>query len=237
MNDSGKKYRRSALSIVCYVIALLLLFYIVYLVGNTVAQVNQYYAQYDMKAQPAEYISFIMQTAFEPFINAVIFFMLGMILDEVRKNNPAYYLSDEEIDQAKIAKQEARIARQEERAAKKAAAAEEAAAAKAESAAAAVAVPEMSVEEDFVRSLDEELSKAAAKPAPRKKTNSGQKKSGENKPKQDSQKNKDDQGAPFQCSGQQIPDDIQDMPCAEGRHPLKELELQQPVCRSADAQS
>ena len=57
MNDNGKRYRRSALSIVCYAIALLLLFYIVYLVGNTVAQINQYYAQYDMKAQPAEYFS------------------------------------------------------------------------------------------------------------------------------------------------------------------------------------
>ena len=74
MNDSGKKYGRSALSIVCYVIALLLLFYIVYLVGNTVAQVNQYYSQYDMKAQPAEYISFIML-----YVN-VLFLIIKMII-------------------------------------------------------------------------------------------------------------------------------------------------------------
>jgi hypothetical protein len=40
---------------------------------------------------------------------------------------------------------------------------------------------DMSVEEDFVRSLDAELNKAAAKPAPRKKSGSGQKKSGESK--------------------------------------------------------
>jgi hypothetical protein len=82
MKEKGKKYRRSVLSIVCYAIALLLVFYIVYLVGNTVAQINQYYAQYDMKAQPSEYFSYIMQTAFEPLINTVIFFMLGFILDE-----------------------------------------------------------------------------------------------------------------------------------------------------------
>ena len=61
MNDNGKKYRRSALSIACYVITLLMLLYIVYLAGSTSAQINQYYAQYDMKAQPAEYIAYILQ--------------------------------------------------------------------------------------------------------------------------------------------------------------------------------
>jgi hypothetical protein len=158
MNDNGKKYRRSALSIACYVITLLMLFYIVYLMVSTSAQISQYYAQYDMKPQPAEYIAYILQGILQPLMNAAIFFMLGFILDEVRKNNPAYYLSDEEIEQAKAAKQEARITKQEAKAAARAAAAEEAAAAKAEP----VTTSEMSVEEDFVKSLDEELNKAAA---------------------------------------------------------------------------
>ena len=104
MNDNGKKYRRSAVSIACYVFALLILFYIVYLIGNTANQINQYYAQYDMKAQPAEYFSYIIQSVMGPVINAATFFLFGYILDEVRKNNPAYYISDEELEKARAAK-------------------------------------------------------------------------------------------------------------------------------------
>ena len=177
MKDNGKKYRRSALSIVCYTVVLLMLLYIVYLMGSTASQVTQYYAQYDMKPQPMEYITYTIQAVIEPLINAFLFFMLGYILDEVRKNNPAYYLSDEEIEQAKAAKQEAKLARREERAARKAEAAGAAAAAKAE----AVAVKGSSVEEDFVRSLDAELNKDAAKKATRKKSGSTQKKQSEGK--------------------------------------------------------
>ena len=191
MKDNEKKYRRSAMSVICYVIALLMLFYIVYLAGSTVAQINAYYAQYDMSAKPMEYVTYIMQTILEPLINAVIFFMLGYILDEVRKNNKAYYLSDEDIEQAKIARQEAKAARQEEKAAKKAAA-EDAAAVKAD-----FAAGEMSVEEDFVKSLDEELNKADVKQAPRKRPNNsnGQKKTGENKPNQKSQNGQGNQSS------------------------------------------
>ena len=198
MDNKEKKYRRSALSIACYVIALLMLLYIIYMAGSTAAQINQYYAQYEMKAQPMEYFTYIMQSVMEPLINAVIFFMLGYILDEVRKNNHAYYLSDEEIEQAKNARIEARnakieerYAKQEAKAAAKAAAAEEAAAAKAEIA----TIAESSVEEDFVRSLDEELNKESVKKTPRKKSNSGQKKQGENKPNQNNQKKQDSQNS------------------------------------------
>ena len=87
MNDNGKKYRRSAVSIVCYAVAALMLLYIVYLVGSTAAQINQYYAQYDMKAPAAEFMSYIMQTVMSPLMNVIMFFMFGYILDEVRKKN------------------------------------------------------------------------------------------------------------------------------------------------------
>ena len=198
MNDNGKKYRRSVMSIACYAVALLMLLYIVYLVVSTASQIGQYYAQYDMKAQPMEYFAYIMQAIMEPLINTAVFFMLGYILDEVRKNNPAYYLSDEELEQIKAAKQEAKVAKQEERAARKAAAAEEAAAAKAEP----VATAEMSVEEDFVRSLDEELNKDAVKKAPRKKSGSSQKKTGENKQAQNGQKSQNSQNSKSEQTGE-----------------------------------
>ena len=163
MNDNNKKYRRSALSIVCYVLAALMVLFIIYTAGSTVAQINQYYAQYDMKAQPMEYVTYIMQAVLAHIVNAFLFFMMGYILDEVRKNNAAYYLSDEEIEEAKIAKKEAREA-------KKAAAAEAAAAKTAD-----IATTEQSVEADFAKSLDEELSKEAEKKAPKQKSNNGQK--------------------------------------------------------------
>ena len=79
MNDNGKKYRRSVMSIACYAVALLMLLYIVYLVVSTASQIGQYYAQYDMKAQPMEYFAYIMQAIMEPLINTAVFFMLGYI--------------------------------------------------------------------------------------------------------------------------------------------------------------
>ena len=103
MKDNNKKYRRSALSIACYALAALMMLYIIYTAGSTVAQINQYYAQYDMKAQPMEYLTYIMQAVLAHIVNAFLFFMMGYILDEVRKNNAAYYLSDEEIEEAKKA--------------------------------------------------------------------------------------------------------------------------------------
>ncbi len=159
MDKNVKKYRRSAISIVCYVFAALMVLYIFYLIGSTVATINQYYAQYDMKAQPMEYVTYIMQTILEPLINTVVLFMFGYILDEVRKNNSAYYVSDEELEEAKIAKQEAKAVKK--------AAKVEAAALKAGD----MTVTEQSVEADFAKSLDEEL-KAAEKKSSQKKSSS-----------------------------------------------------------------
>lgn len=165
MNSNEKKYRRSPLTVACYVLAALMLVYICIQAIATIASMNQYYAQYDMKPPFTEYITYVVQSAARPLVDAVIFFMLGYILNEVRKNNRAYYLSDAEIEAAKIAKFEAREA-------KKAAAAEAAAAKKADA-----LISETSVEDDFAKSLDAEL-KADAKKAPRKKSGGQSRQSG-----------------------------------------------------------
>jgi hypothetical protein len=162
MNDNNKKYRRSALSIVCYVLAALMLVYIIYTGGSTVAQINQYYAQYGMKAQPMEYITYVMQAVLTHIVNAFLFFMMGYILDEVRKNNAAYYLSDEEIEEAKIAKKEAREA-------KKAAAAEAAAAKTADAEGEAEEKPAKKAPAKKKADADKAEKKPAAKKAPAKK--------------------------------------------------------------------
>lgn len=166
MNMKDKKYRRSGVSIACYVIAAIMLVYVCYQIGSTVSTINEYYAQYEMNATPMEYLTYCGQAALQPFFYALATFMFGFILDAVRKNNKANYLSDEEIEAAKEAKKEAKDAKKFAKG--------EAAAAKAGN----VTTAEKSVEADFAKSLDEEL-KADEKKAENK--GQGQKKSGGNR--------------------------------------------------------
>lgn len=167
MKKDGKKYRRNWVSAVCYGLAAAMLIYVCFQIGNTVKTINEYYAQYGMSAQPLEYITYCLQSALEPIVYTVAFFMFGYILDEVRKNNKAYYLTDEELVEMAAAKKEAREA-------KKFAKGEKAAAK-----AGYVAPAENSVEADFAKSLDAEL-KAEGKKA-EKKAESKPENKGENK--------------------------------------------------------
>lgn len=166
MNMKEKKYRRSGVSIACYVIAAIMLVYVCYQIGNTISTINEYYAQYQVNATAMEYLTYCSQAALQPFFYALSAFMMGYILDAVRKNNKANYLSDEEVEAAKEAKKEARDAKKFAKG--------EAAAAKAGN----VTTAEKSVEADFAKSLDEEL-KADEKKAENK--GQGQKKSGGNR--------------------------------------------------------
>ena len=145
MNKPEKKYRRSVISIVCYVLAAAMLSYVCYTIGNTVHTINDYYAQYGISAQPIEYITYCLQSALQPLFYTIVLFMLGYILDAVRMNNENNYKTDEEIREAAEAKQQAREAKK---------------LAKGEAAAIAagnVTTDEDSVEADFARSLDAEL--------------------------------------------------------------------------------
>lgn len=108
MYDKEKKFRRSPATVICYVLAALMLIYTCYQIGSTVKMINEYYAQYGMSATPVEYLTYVAQNALTPLINAVIFFMLAKILDEVRKNNPANYKSDDDIVEEGVAKKEAK---------------------------------------------------------------------------------------------------------------------------------
>ena len=97
--------------------------------------------------------------------------MLGYILDAVRRNNKAYYLTDEEVLEAKEEKKQAREAKKYAKG--------EAAALKAGN----VTAAEDSVEADFAKSLNEELKadekKAEAKSENRKPRNNNR--SGQNR--------------------------------------------------------
>lgn len=158
MKKDGKKYRRSVVSVACYVIAILMFGYVCYQIGTTVQTINEYYAQYGMSAQPLEYVTYTLQSALQPIVYTIVIFMLGYILDAVRRNNKAYYLTDEEVLEAKEEKKQAREAKKYAKG--------EAAALKAGN----VTAAEDSVEADFAKSLNEEL-KADEKKAEAKSEN------------------------------------------------------------------
>ncbi len=171
MKKDGKKYRRSVVSVACYVIAALMFGYVCYQIGTTVQTINEYYAQYGMSAQPLEYVTYTLQSALQPIVYTIVIFMLGYILDAVRRNNKAYYLTDEEVLEAKEEKKQAREAKKYAKG--------EAAALKAGN----VTAAEDSVEADFAKSLNEELKadekKAEAKSENRKPRNNNR--SGQNR--------------------------------------------------------
>ena len=162
--DKIKIYRRSGVSVACYVFAAIILIYTCYTAGGTVNQINEYYAQYGMSAQASEYITYVAQSVLPYLFYAVATFMLGYILDAVRKTDPKNYMTEEEYADLKAAKKEAKEA-------KKIAKGEKKAAAKA----ASEANNEQSMAEDFASDLDKEL-KAAEKKNDYKKYN-GYKKS------------------------------------------------------------
>ena len=111
-----------------------------------------------MSAQPLEYVTYTLQSALQPIVYTIVIFMLGYILDAVRRNNKAYYLTDEEVLEAKEEKKQAREAKKYAKG--------EAAALKAGN----VTAAEDSVEADFAKSLNEEL-KADEKKAEAKSEN------------------------------------------------------------------
>ena len=125
MYDQKKKFRRSAVTTICYVLAALMLIYTCYQIGSTVHTINEYYGQYGMQATAVEYLTYTAQAALTPLFNTIVLFMLARILDEVRKNNPANYRSDEDIVESGIAKKEAKDAKKFEKGEKAAAKAAE----------------------------------------------------------------------------------------------------------------
>ena len=121
MYDKKKKFRRSPVTIICYVLAALMLIYTCYQGGTTVHQINEYYGQYGMKATPVEYITYVGQAIMATLINAIVLFMLAKIHDDVRKKNPANFRSDEDIAEAAEEKKAAKDTKQFEKGEKAAA--------------------------------------------------------------------------------------------------------------------
>ncbi len=107
-----KKFRKSPFTIACYVFAAMFAAYFVTVIISTVTTINQYYAAYDMAPTFGEVAGYLFQQGTAPLFAAIGTFMAGVILDEVRKGNPANWASDDEISEAKEAKRLAKEAKQ-----------------------------------------------------------------------------------------------------------------------------
>ena len=107
-----KQFQKSPVAIACYVISVLLAAYFLYVCATTISTINQYYASYDMKAGFGETLGYIVQSGLSPLVSAITVFMAGYILEEVRKLNPANWMTEDEIAEAREAKKMAREAKQ-----------------------------------------------------------------------------------------------------------------------------
>lgn len=107
-----KKFRRSPLVYICYALACLMLVYVIFIIFSTINQINQYYAAYNMSAGFGEVLGYLVQNGMTPLTSAILVCMAGKILDEAMKANPANWMSDEELIEAKEAKQLAKLEKQ-----------------------------------------------------------------------------------------------------------------------------
>ena len=120
-----KKYSRSPFTIICYVLSALMLVYVFYTVGSTISYLSSYFAAYGttLSQNFGDAFSYIISSVIQPLSFAVIMFMAGLILDEVRKQNDNYYLSADDairLAAAKAAKKAAKAsAKAEKKSAKK----------------------------------------------------------------------------------------------------------------------
>ncbi|MBQ6388656.1 MAG: hypothetical protein IJH90_03375 [Mogibacterium sp.] len=99
-----KKFRRSPITIACYVIAALIVVYFCVTAVSTIRTIDEYYAQYGMTGTFTEYVTYIFQNGFGTLVNAIMIFMAGLIYDAVRKLDPNNWKTDEELAEEKAAK-------------------------------------------------------------------------------------------------------------------------------------
>ena len=107
-----KKFQKSPIAIVCYVIAALLAVYFIAVIVSTMRTISEYYAAYNMSPGFGETVAYIMQNGLSPLVSAITMFMAGFILEEVRKLNPSNWMTDDELADAREAKKMAREAKQ-----------------------------------------------------------------------------------------------------------------------------
>ena len=111
---NAKTLRKSPIVIALYVLAGLTLIYTAVQAVGAIKYVVSYYSQYSMTPEFGQTVSYVLQTAFQPLVMAVLLGAAGYILNEVRALNPAYYATKEELEAIKAAKKAAKAAKKAE---------------------------------------------------------------------------------------------------------------------------
>ena len=106
-----KKFRKSPIAIVCYVFAAIFAAYFVATEVNTISTIYEYYAPYGVAPTVGEVVGYMIQQGIQPLAYAILVCMAGIILEAVRKLNPANWATDDEIAEAKEARKAAREAK------------------------------------------------------------------------------------------------------------------------------
>lgn len=84
-----KKFKKSPIAIVCYVFAAIFAVYLISTEVSSVHSIYEYYAPYDMTPGFSEVLMYAIQQGITPLAAAIVTCMAGLILEEVRKLNPA----------------------------------------------------------------------------------------------------------------------------------------------------
>ena len=86
-----KKLKQSALVVILYLFAALMLVYTIYQIYSTCTAISSYYAQYDAAPKAGEIIGYILQAVVQPLSMSILLFGGGRILSETRALNPNNY--------------------------------------------------------------------------------------------------------------------------------------------------
>lgn len=87
-----KKFKQSAITIILYLFAALMLVYTIYQIYSTCTAIASYYEQMGSAPSASEIISYVLQAVVTPLSTAVLLLGAGCILNETRKLNPSNYV-------------------------------------------------------------------------------------------------------------------------------------------------
>lgn len=106
-----KKYIKSTLVTVLYVVAIVVLAYAVFQLVSTVVAIADYGKQAGQAVPFKDAFNALLQAAFQPLVSAVLVFVGAKIYDAVRILNPKNYATEAELLAAKKAKEDAKNAK------------------------------------------------------------------------------------------------------------------------------
>ena len=112
-----KIFQRSPMTIVCYVLAAILLVLAIHQMVDAWTTAADYYNAYDLESSKTEEALYMLQSSMATLTFAFVSFISGFIISEIRKGNPENYKTKAEI---LASKEERKLAKAEKKAKKSA---------------------------------------------------------------------------------------------------------------------